>query len=926
MSAQRLHIQHPFWPVTTVSGLLGVLALLFLLGLFALNRDRSSLALAGLAGLVVAAHILGRRLAGERERFDLGIWVIAAAQILSAALAPLFLSEFWLLGALLLALVPVEVGVADQVKRMPLFVVFSLLGAAAMVAIDLLDLPGRQGVFSGFPRAIYLGAAFLALHLAGLFTLLWKLRLKPGASHYTRLDLATQQTLVFTGISSAAILLVTGVLILQLRAFQMDPSRLVLGRAGGLNAGQAAGDQGAPAGDSQAEVLEGVARSTKVAGLAGLLAMTLVVAAAIAMARLITRPIEALTRTAAAISAGDLGQCAQPAGPVEMVTLAEAFNMLTARQRELIAGLQDQVNQRTAQLEARASQLASLNRITQQVASVHDLQAALEVVSREMVQLFQARSCAIALLNEFGTELTIVTDFSLDANEPSTIGSQVPVAKNTPTDRVITLGRSLVTSQAQTGSAAGPGDSTQGGRGARSLMIVPLLARGEVIGTIGLSSSTFDREFTHGEVRLAETIAGQIAGALESARLFTEMEKAKEAAEAANQSKSAFLANISHELRTPLTSVLGFARLIQKRLEERILPQVQADDRKVQRAVEQVRENIQIILVEGERLTTLINNVLDLAKIEAGKVEWHMQPLDLAEIIARASAATTALFEQKGLQLILEIPEGLPKINGDRDRLIQVMINLISNAVKFTPHGTVTCRAGLEGEDVVVIVVDTGIGIDEADQPKVFEKFMQAGDTLTDKPQGTGLGLSICKEIIEAHGGRIWVESKPGQGSTFSFVLPVRARVFEPAPEARPAISLRFPAELDRLAAIRSFIEEAANRFQVEPDAVDDMLLAVDEAATNIIVHGYRGQPGAIEIEVEKQDGSLAVSLRDQAPPFDPTTVPVPDLSLPLDQRPFGGMGVYLMRQSMDEVIYRVSPQGGNELILVKKTGTKNSS
>jgi signal transduction histidine kinase len=333
---------------------------------------------------------------------------------------------------------------------------------------------------------------------------------------------------------------------------------------------------------------------------------------------------------------------------------------------------------------------------------------------------------------------------------------------------VITLGRSMVTSQTQASPALKPGDSTQGGRVARSTMIVPLLARGEVIGTIGLSSSAFDREFTHGEVRLAETIAGQIAGALESARLFSEMEKAKEAAEAANQSKSAFLANISHELRTSLTSVLGFARLIQKRLEERILPAVGVDDRKIQRAVEQVRENIQIIQVEGERLTTLINNVLDLAKIEAGKVEWHMQPVDPAEIIARASSATTSLFEQKDLQIIREVPEGLPKITGDRDRLIQVMINLIANAVKFTPQGTVTCRARLEGKEIVVSVSDTGTASLKPTSPKC-SKVYAGRRHLTDKPQGTGLGLSISKEIIEAHGCRIWVESKPGQGSTFSF-------------------------------------------------------------------------------------------------------------------------------------------------------------
>jgi signal transduction histidine kinase len=250
------------------------------------------------------------------------------------------------------------------------------------------------------------------------------------------------------------------------------------------------------------------------------------------------------------------------------------------------------------------------------------------------------------------------------------------------------------------------------------------------------------------------------------------MEQAKKAAEAANQAKSAFLANVSHELRTPLTSVLGFTKIIRKRLEDRIFPLIQADDDKTQRAMRQVEGNIHIIISEGERLTTLINNVLDLAKIEAGKVEWHMRPLNVADIVERAISATTVLFEHKGLELITDVEEGLPGIVGDQDRLIQALINLISNAVKFTDQGSVTCRVRQVGDEIILSVIDTGIGIAEADLPRIFEKFTQAGNTVTDKPQGTGLGLPICKEIVEHHGGRIWVQSEPGQGSSFFFTLP----------------------------------------------------------------------------------------------------------------------------------------------------------
>jgi signal transduction histidine kinase/CheY-like chemotaxis protein/peptidoglycan hydrolase-like protein with peptidoglycan-binding domain/HAMP domain-containing protein len=237
--------------------------------------------------------------------------------------------------------------------------------------------------------------------------------------------------------------------------------------------------------------------------------------------------------------------------------------------------------------------------------------------------------------------------------------------------------------------------------------------------------------------------------------------------------KTDFISTVSHELRTPLTSVLGFAKLIHKKLEENVFPIVQTEDKKVKRAVKQVGENLNIILAEGKRLTDLINDLLDLAKMEAGKIDWKMEPLAVRELIDRAIAATSILFEQKGLQLIKEIEEGLPEFAGDRDRLIQVAINLISNSVKFTDTGSVTCKANRIGSEIKISIIDTGMGIAEADQPKVFEKFKQVGDTLTDKPKGTGLGLPICKQIVEHHGGRIWVESELGKGSTFSFTLPL---------------------------------------------------------------------------------------------------------------------------------------------------------
>jgi adenylate cyclase len=247
-----------------------------------------------------------------------------------------------------------------------------------------------------------------------------------------------------------------------------------------------------------------------------------------------------------------------------------------------------------------------------------------------------------------------------------------------------------------------------------------------------------------------------------------------------------FLANVSHELRTPLTSILGFTRVIQRRLGRAIVPNVKSDDPKVAAAVTQVSENIDIILLEGARLTTLINNLLDLEKIEAGEMTWNIQSLDPAELLSQAGDATAALHEAKGLRFALDAQPKLPLVLADRDKIVQVLINLISNAVKFTSQGSVRCEAKSDGAGFVEITVsDTGTGIAPEEQSAVFEKFRQVGDTLTDKPTGTGLGLAICKEIVEHLGGSIGVQSEPGKGSHFSFTLPV-APEDQVGPRGRP--------------------------------------------------------------------------------------------------------------------------------------------
>ncbi len=282
------------------------------------------------------------------------------------------------------------------------------------------------------------------------------------------------------------------------------------------------------------------------------------------------------------------------------------------------------------------------------------------------------------------------------------------------------------------------------------------------------------------EIRVEKRTA-QLAHAHEEiVELYQYLKEENERLTEVDKLKTDFISTVSHELRTPLTSVLGFTKLIQKKLEEVIFPATNIEEKKITRAVKQVKSNLSIIISEGERLTALINDVLDLAKMEAGKVEWKEESINIKTISQRAIAATSALFEQKDLQIIEEIDPKLPEVVGDRDRLIQVIINLLSNAIKFTDQGSVTCQAEQQEGKIIVRVIDTGTGIALEHQDKVFQRFQQLGDTLTDKPQGTGLGLPICKQIIEHHGGKIWLKSELGKGSTFGFSLPISAH--KPAP------------------------------------------------------------------------------------------------------------------------------------------------
>lgn len=272
---------------------------------------------------------------------------------------------------------------------------------------------------------------------------------------------------------------------------------------------------------------------------------------------------------------------------------------------------------------------------------------------------------------------------------------------------------------------------------------------------------------------LAKEAAEEAEGKLRDS--YAELEAANQRLLELDKLKSDFLSSVSHELRTPLTSIRGFASLIDREF-SRSFALLASEDGALQKKSQRISDNLAIILKESERLTRLINDVLDLSKIEAGRIEWRNELICAEKMVMDSLNAAQGMFDLKpAVALHFEIQENLPNIAGDTDRLQQVLVNLLNNAVKFTEQGKVTARAFLNQEHMIQIdVQDTGVGFSPEDAEAIFDKFQQSnkGDTLTSKPQGTGLGLTITREIITWHGGRIWARSELGKGSVFSLVLP----------------------------------------------------------------------------------------------------------------------------------------------------------
>lgn len=481
------------------------------------------------------------------------------------------------------------------------------------------------------------------------------------------------------------------------------------------------------------------------------------------------------------------------------ILVERLFNPLAEANRNLAAS-NDQISKAKEAAEARAEQLAMLNRVTQTVTSMRDLHAILQAATREIVKIFEARHSFIAILNTAHSELVVAADHSAQENDTIIIGVPIALESNELWRRVLSSGASIVVNDAMRSPLTEPIRGLLSERGTHCLLNTPLIVRGEAVGIIGIDLDGEGRIFTQAEVALAETIAGQIAGAVESARLFEQMQLAKESAEAANKAKSTFLANMSHELRTPLNAIIGYSEMLLEEAGDLNQPEFVPDLEKIHAA--------------GRHLLSLINDILDLSKIEAGKMQLFLDTFDLSALVRDVVATVQPLAEKNGNRFRSNLPANLGMVHADQTKVRQILYNLISNAAKFTTNGNISLSAERQmtecsvaeeasadgtrlsnpfayapGEDWIIFrIADNGIGMTPEQIGRLFQAFTQADASTTRKYGGTGLGLTISRHFARMMGGDITIQSEPGIGSTFTVRIP--SVVSENKIETRSAVEM----------------------------------------------------------------------------------------------------------------------------------------
>jgi signal transduction histidine kinase len=452
--------------------------------------------------------------------------------------------------------------------------------------------------------------------------------------------------------------------------------------------------------------------------------------------------------------------CEECAGPLNVASpTAPSYADLKREVERLGGALTEALEQQTA--------TAEILRVI--ASSPTDLQPVMAAVAENAARLCGANDAMILRV-----ENNMLLPAAVFGRMPSV---SVPLSRRTPGGRTVIDQQTFHIHDIAAVAAEYP-DSPAVARGVRTFLSTPLLSQGVSIGAIVIRRMEV-KPFTDQQIALLQTFADQAVIAIENVRLFKELqarnreiEDKSGQLEAASRHKSKFLANMSHELRTPLNAILGFSEV----LAERMFGEVN----------EKQAEYLQDILSSGRHLLSLINDILDLSKVEAGRLELELGRFHLPTALDNALTLVRERATRHGITLTQSVDPRVGDVVADERKVKQILLNLLSNAVKFTPEGgRVGLIATAAADGITIAVSDTGIGIAPEDQAAIFEEFRQVGREDARKQEGTGLGLTLARKFVELHGGRIWVQSHVGQGSTFSFTLPVRLDVQSSSDQSR---------------------------------------------------------------------------------------------------------------------------------------------
>jgi len=461
-------------------------------------------------------------------------------------------------------------------------------------------------------------------------------------------------------------------------------------------------------------------------------------------ARSITAPLQHLASAAQRIESGDLAVRIEARSPYEVGTLERAFDTMARSLQERERAQQEYLGE-----------VRTVNAVSDAVVGVIDRERIFAESLNRIGALLNANAASIVLRGDDGGpqggELTAASVLGIEPD--AAIGISRAILTSRTGDPDVLQRSSLTAEQSRV-------------TGLHIAAHVPLATRGRITGLLSVYFHGV-AAITESEARTLRTIARLVSVAKENADLVTELRDNNFQLERANRLKSEFLANVSHELRTPMNAIIGYSKLMLDGLDGELNEQQETD--------------LQRVTTAADNLLGLINGLLDLSKIEAGRMEINVEELDIAPLAEDVIQLVRPQADAKGITLSSSVEADAPPVLADRARIRQVLVNLMSNAVKFTDTGGVSIGASSGDGWVTLSVSDSGIGISREAQAYIFDEFRQADASTTRKYGGTGLGLAISKRLVALHGGRIWVESNSSGGSTFSFTLPVHVRVPAPA-------------------------------------------------------------------------------------------------------------------------------------------------